>query len=50
MKKNYIAPSTVTATWASMGLMQQIGFAMNAASGGIGEPTYQTLDNENLID
>ena len=51
MKKNYIAPSTEMATWASMGLMQQpgIAFATNAASGGAGE-TYQTLDNKDLID
>lgn len=49
MKKNYIAPSTEMATWASMGLMQNIGFATNAASGGAGE-TYQTLDNKDLID
>ena len=52
MKKNYIAPSTVTATWASMGLMQSginIGFGMNAASGG-GQPTIKTTDDVNLID
>ena len=39
MKKNYIAPSTVAQTWASMGLMQQgIAFATGSASGGT--PTF----------
>lgn len=38
MKKNYIAPSTETATWASFGLMQQIGFATGSASAGT--PTF----------
>ena len=35
MKKNYIAPSTVAQTWASMGLMQQnptIGFASGSST------------------
>ena len=50
MKKNYIAPNTEMATWASMGLMQNIGFATNAASGGASAPTYQTLDDVNSID
>lgn len=47
MKKNYIAPSTVAATWASMGLMQepQIGFA--AVSG---TPGSATISNKDLID
>ena len=49
MKKNYIAPSTVTATWASMGLMQSIGFAMNAGSAGA-PATNVTIDDSNLID
>ena len=33
MKKNYIAPSTEMATWASMGLMQDpvIGFASTSS-------------------
>lgn len=35
MKKNYIAPSTEMATWASMGLMQP-GIGISAASGGAG--------------
>jgi len=40
MKKNYIAPSTEMATWASMGLMQdpQIGFAATST----GNAEYQT--------
>ena len=38
MKKNYIAPSTVSATWASMGLMQSIAFATGSAS--CGTPTF----------
>jgi hypothetical protein len=38
MKKNYIAPSTEAATWASMGLMQSIAFATGSASSG--EPTF----------
>ena len=38
MKKNYIAPSTVAQTWASMGLMQQIAFATGSASAGT--PTF----------
>ena len=49
MKKNYIAPSTVTATWASMGLMQQeIAFGFNTGSGGA--QTIKTTDDVNLID
>jgi hypothetical protein len=48
MKKNYIAPSTETATWASMGLMQDIAFATNSASGGGTTPA--TLNDVNLID
>ena len=46
MKKNYIAPSTEMATWASMGLMQNIGFATNSASAGGG---YQSFDNGDEI-
>ena len=44
MKKNYIAPNTEMATWASMGLMQDpvIGFA--AASGG----GTQTIDYDHI--
>lgn len=50
MKKNYIAPSTEMATWASMGLMQPgIAFATATASGDAGE-TYQTLNDKDLID
>ena len=49
MKKNYIAPSTEMATWASMGLMQSIAFATATASGDAGT-VYQTLDNKDLID
>ena len=34
MKKNYIAPNTEMATWASMGLMQtpSIGFASGSGN------------------
>ena len=34
MKKNYIAPNTEMATWASMGLMQDpvIGFATGSCN------------------
>ena len=38
MKKNYIAPNTVAATWTSMGLMQAPNIGMSSASGGIGGP------------
>jgi hypothetical protein len=43
MKKNYIAPSTEMATWASMGLMQQpaIGIATTSA----GDPATTSYDN-----
>ena len=34
MKKNYIAPSTEMASWASMGLMQAPNIGMSSASGG----------------
>ena len=46
MKKNYIAPSTEMATWASMGLMAdpQIGFA--SGSGGAVPTTSTTTDIE----
>ena len=33
MKKNYIAPNTEMATWASMGLMQSITVGIVSASG-----------------
>lgn len=33
MKKNYIVPSTVAATWASMGLMQSITVGVATGSG-----------------
>lgn len=36
MKKNYIAPSTEMASWASMGLMQAPNIGMSSASGGAG--------------
>lgn len=46
MKKNYIAPSTEMATWASMGLMQDnnpiIGFA--SGSNGVPHATYEQID------
>ena len=49
MKKNYIAPSTVAATWASMGLMQDnIAFATQSVSGGA--PTIMSTNDVNAID
>ena len=46
MKKNYIAPSTVAATWASMGLMQDnITLGVATGSGGVA-----TLNEVNAID
>ena len=36
MKKNYIAPNTVAATWTSMGLMQAPGIGLSSVSGGAG--------------
>lgn len=51
MKKNYIAPNTEMLNFTSMGLMQDnIAFATNAASGGAGGTTMQTIDDVNLID
>jgi len=44
MKKNYIAPSTEMATWASMGLMQPaIGIATTSA-GGTATTSYDNID------
>ncbi|MBR6018323.1 MAG: hypothetical protein IK073_06850 [Paludibacteraceae bacterium] len=41
MKKNYIAPSTELATWASMGLMQgpSIGLGVTSGAGGGSTPS-----------
>ena len=50
MKKNYIAPNTEMLNFTSMGLMEDIAFATNAASGGAGGTTMQTIDDVNLID
>ena len=47
MKKNYIAPSTEAATWASMGLMQGITYGMEVGSGG---STQKETDDVNIID
>lgn len=49
MKKNYIAPSTEMATWASMGLMADpvIGIA-TVSGGGTGNPA--TTGDINYID
>ena len=47
MKKNYIAPSTEAATWASMGLMAGIGFGIETGSGGT---TVKSTDDVNIID
>lgn len=48
MKKNYIAPSTEAATWASMGLMQ-IGFGVITGSGADAGQQKETND-VNIID
>ncbi len=48
MKKNYIAPNTEAATWASMGLMQSIVFGTETASGAA--PTQKWTDDVNVID
>ena len=47
MKKNYIAPSTEAATWASMGLMQGITYGVTVGSGGT---TDKSTDDVNIID
>ena len=48
MKKNYIAPSTEAATWASMGLMTEgLGFGVITGSGGT---TIKETDDVNIID
>lgn len=47
MKKNYIAPNTVAATWTSMGLMQAPGISLSSASGGMGGP-QQTGNMEDI--
>lgn len=49
MKKNYIAPSTEAATWASMGLMQSIVFGTETASGAAA-PTQKSTNDVNIID
>ena len=49
MKKNYIAPSTEMATWASMGLMQDPVISMAAGSPNAGTGTPST-DNMDFID
>ncbi|MBQ7996490.1 MAG: hypothetical protein IJ249_02345 [Paludibacteraceae bacterium] len=48
MKKNYIAPSTEMATWASMGLMQDPVIGIATVSGGTGNPA--TTGDINYID
>lgn len=47
MKKNYIAPSTEAATWASLGLMQSIIYGTETASGA---STQKETDDVNIID
>jgi hypothetical protein len=47
MKKNYIAPNTVSTTWASMGLMQSIAFGMDSTSAGV---QMKHTDDVNAID
>lgn len=46
MKKNYIAPNTEMATWASMGLMQGPNVGMSSASGGGAQQTSNMSDIE----
>ena len=48
MKKNYITPNTEMTTFASMGLMEDIAFAMETVSGGAS--TNATISEMNLID
>lgn len=50
MKKNYIAPATEMATWASMGLMTDPVITVNTVSGGTGTATTGTTDNMDFID
>jgi len=44
MKKNYIAPSTVAQTWASMGLMQDANPQIGLATSGSGTKTASDKD------
>ncbi len=44
MKKNYIAPNTVAATWTSMGLMVDPVINMSSASGGAGAQQTGNID------
>jgi hypothetical protein len=44
MKKNYIVPSTVAATWSSMGLMQGPTIGMSTGSGAEAQSTGSPLD------
>ena len=48
MKKNYITPNTEMTTFASMGLMEDITFAMETVSGGAS--ANATISEMNLID
>ena len=48
MKKNYITPNTEMTTFASMGLMDSIGFATQSVSGGA--PTIMSTNDVNAID
>lgn len=44
MKKNYIAPNTVAATWTSMGLMVDPVINMSSASGGASAQQTDNID------
>ena len=48
MKKNYIAPSTEMATWASMGLMQIVFGVITGSGADAG--TQKSTDDVNIID
>ena len=44
MKKNYIAPNTEMASYASMGLMQDPVIGFSTTSGGPATVTYDQID------
>ena len=50
MKKNYIAPSTEMATWASMGLMQGPVIGVATVSVGTGASATATTGDIQFID
>ena len=44
MKKNYIAPNTEMASYASMGLMQDPNIGFLLGSGGVQKANYDQID------